>query len=134
MFLICCNEWDLGKEKLYNLLYVMERSELINIVRKPSKFTYTKGAKIFLSDPSMYSCFKGNLGSAREAFVAMCLKEKYEVSACKYERDCDFVVNGRKIEVGGRSKKRKEAGFVVSDEIDFPVRNKIPLWMLGLLY
>ena len=129
-----CNEWDLGKEKLYNLLYVMERSELINIVRKPGKFTYTKGAKIFLSDPSMYNCFKGNLGSAREAFVVMCLKEKYEVFACKYEKDCDFVVNGIKIEVGNRNKKDKDADFVVSDEIDFPVRNKIPLWMLGLLY
>ena len=129
-----CNEWDLGKEKLYSLLYVMERSELINIVRKPGKFTYTKGAKIFLSDPSMYSCFKGNLGSAREAFVVMCLKEKYKVFACKYEKECDFVVNGIKIEVGGRSKKSKDADFVVSDEIDFPVRNKIPLWMLGLLY
>ena len=129
-----CNEWDLGKEKLYSLLYVMERSELINIVRKPGKFTYTKGAKIFLSDPSMYSCFKGNLGSAREAFVVMCLKEKYKVFACKYEKEGDFVVNGIKIEVGGRSKKSKDADFVVSDEIDFPVRNKIPLWMLGLLY
>lgn len=129
-----CNEWDLGKEKLYNLLYVMERSELINIVRKPGKFTYTKGAKIFLSDPSIYSCFKGNLGSAREAFVVMCLKEKYKVFASKDEKDCDFVVDDIKIEVGGKNKKTKNADLVISDEIDLPVRNKIPLWLLGLLY
>ena len=129
-----CNEWDLGKEKLYNLLYVMERSELINIVRKPGKFTYTKGAKIFLSDPSIYSCFKGNLGSAREAFVMMCLKEKYEIFASKDERNCDFVIDDIKIEVGGKNKKSKNADFVISDEIDLPVRNKIPLWIPGLLY
>ncbi len=129
-----CNEWDLGKEKLYNLLYVMERSELINIIRKPGKFTYTKGAKIFLSDPSIYSCFKGNLGNAKEAFVTMCLKEKYEVFASKDEKDCDFVVDNIKIEVGGKNKKSKNANFVISDEIDLPVRNKIPLWILGLFY
>jgi len=129
-----CNEWDLGKDKLYNLLYVMEHSELINIVKKSGKFTYTKGAKIFLSDPSIYSCFKGNLGSAREAFVVMCLKEKYEISACKDEKDCDFIVNGIKIEVGGKSKKSKNADFTVSDEIDLPVKNRIPLWILGFLY
>ena len=129
-----CNEWDLGKEKLYNLLYVMERSELINIVRKPGKFTYTKGAKIFLSDPSMYSCFKGNLGSAREAFVVMCLKEKYKVFASKDEKDCDFVVDNIKIEVGGKNKKSKNADFVISDEIDLPVKHKVPLWILGFLY
>ena len=129
-----CNEWDLGKEKLYSLLYVMERSELINIIRKPGKFTYTKGAKIFISDPSIYSCFKGSLGSAREAFVTMCLKEKYEVFASKDEKDCDFVVDNIKIEVGGKNKKSKNANFVISDEIDLPVRNKIPLWILGLFY
>ncbi len=129
-----CNDWDLGKEKFYNLLYVMEHSELINIVKKPGRFTYTKGAKVFLSDPSMYNCFKGNLGSAREAFAVMCLKEKYEVFACKDERDCDFVVGNIKIEVGGRNKRSKNADFVISDEIDLPVRNRIPLWFLGLLY
>ncbi|KAA0257650.1 ATP-binding protein [Deferribacter autotrophicus] len=129
-----CSEWNLGKEKLYNLLYVMEQSELINIIRKPSKSVYTKGSKIFLSDPSVYSCFKGNVGNAREAFVVMCLKEKYNVFASKDEKDCDFIVDDIKVEVGGKNKKMKNADFVISDEIDVPVRNKIPLWMLGFLY
>ena len=129
-----CNEWKLGKQSLYNLLEVMERSELINIIRKPGKFKYTKGAKIFLTDPSIYSCFKGNLGSLREAFVVMCLKEKYTINTCKNDSECDFRVSNFKIEVGGKNKKRKNADFVISDDIDVPVKNKIPMWMLGFLW
>ncbi|MGA1846347.1 ATP-binding protein [Deferribacter abyssi] len=130
-----CSEWGLGKEKLYNLLYVMEQSELINIIRKPGKSVYTKGSKIFISDPSIYSCFKGNIGSVREAFVVMCLKEKFNnIFASKDEKDCDFIVDNFKIEVGGKNKKKKNADFVISDDIDVPVRNRIPLWILGLIY
>ncbi|MDL1969850.1 MAG: ATP-binding protein [Candidatus Desulfofervidaceae bacterium] len=129
-----CNEWDLGKEKLYNLLEVMERSELINIIRKPGKFNYTKGSKIFLADPSIYSCFKGNTGSLREAFVVMCLKERYTINTCKNDDECDFSVGNFKIEVGGKNKKRKKADFVISDDIDVPVKNKIPMWMLGFMW
>ncbi|BAI79886.1 conserved hypothetical protein [Deferribacter desulfuricans SSM1] len=129
-----CSEWELGKEKLYQLLYVMEHSELINIVRKVGKSRYTKGAKIFLADPSTYYCFKGNIGSVREAFVVMCLKEKYGVFACKDEKECDFVVDDIKIEVGGKNKKRKSADFVVTDEVDIPVKDRIPLWMLGMVF
>ncbi len=129
-----CSEWDLGKEKLYNLLYVMEHSELINIIRKSGKYN-TKGAKIFLSDPSVYYCYNGNIGNAREAFVVMCLKERYnKIYASKDERDCDFIINDIKIEVGGSSKQKKNSDFIISDDIDVPVKNKIPMWMLGLIF
>ncbi|GAB6888920.1 ATP-binding protein [Desulfothermus okinawensis JCM 13304] len=129
-----CNEWELGKEKLYQLLYVMEQSELINIVKKYGKIKYTKGAKIFLADPSTYYCFNGNIGSAKEAFVVMCLKEKYDIFACKDDRECDFVVDDIKIEVVGKNKKKKNADFVITDDVDIPVRERIPLWLLGMVF
>ncbi|MCX7786516.1 MAG: AAA family ATPase [Spirochaetes bacterium] len=129
-----CSEWELGKEKLYQLLHVMEQSELIHIVRKSRKPNGTRGAKIFLSDPSLYSCFRGNRGSAREAFVVMCLRERFDIYASPDEQSCDFVVDGRKVEVGGKRKVHKDADFVLSDEIDVPVGNRIPLWLLGFLW
>ncbi len=44
-----CNEWELGKEKLYQLLYVMEQSELINIVKKNmGRLSTLKELKFFL--------------------------------------------------------------------------------------
>lgn len=43
-----CADWGISKEKLYNLLFVMEQSELIRIIKKTNKKVgYSKGAKIF---------------------------------------------------------------------------------------
>ncbi len=129
-----CRDWGIGKEKFYNILYVMEKGEIINIVRKTEKKGFSKGSKILLTDPSVYYCYGGNIGSARESFVVMSLKEKYKVLASKDERECDFVAGGYKIEVGGKNKKYKNADFVISDDIDIPYKNRIPIWMLGFIY
>ncbi len=131
-----CSEWHIGKEKLYNLLFVMDHSEIIRIIRKKKdkKRHFTKGAKIFLSDPSMYECFKGNVGTLRESFVTFSLSEKFKVYASENEEEYDYEVDGIKIEVGGKSKKPKKADFVISDDLDIPVGNKIPMWVLGLAF
>jgi predicted AAA+ superfamily ATPase len=131
-----CSQWHISKEKLYNLLFVMENSEILKIVRKKKdkKHHFTKGAKIFLSDPSMYYCFGGNTGTVREAFVVFSLSEKFKIYASEKEKEYDYEVNGIKIEVGGKSKKPKKADFVISDNLDIPVGNRIPLWLIGLIY
>jgi len=130
-----CSEWGVSKEKLYNLLITMEQSELIRIIKKHGKHQiYSKGAKIFLSDPSFYYCFNGNKGSAREAFAVFSLSERYNVTACKNEADCDYMIDGKKIEVGGKGKKIKNADYVIRDDIDVPFGNKIPLWMVGMVF
>lgn len=130
-----CRDWGVGKEKLYNLLNVMAKSELLNIVKKKGKLSFTKGAKLFFSDPSFYYCFNGNIGTAREAFVVMNLKEKYNIYASKNEEECDFLLDNKlKIEIGGKSKKVKNADFVISDDIDIPFKNKLPMWLMGFLW
>ncbi len=129
-----CSEWGVSKEKLYNLILTMEQSELIRIIKRTGKHqTYSKGAKIFLSDPSFYYCFNGNKGSAREALVTFALSERYDVTACRDEAECDYIIDGKKIEVGGKSKKPKKADYVISDDIDVSF-GKIPLWMVGMVF
>ena len=39
-----------------------------------------------------------------------------------------------RIEVGGAKKQRKQADFVIRDDIDFPGTNALPLWTLGMMY
>ncbi|AEI15374.1 hypothetical protein Flexsi_1732 [Flexistipes sinusarabici DSM 4947] len=129
-----CSEWGIGKEKLYDILYVMEHSELINIVRKKNKHNYSKGSKIFLSDPSCYHCFRGDIGNVREAFFVLSMKELYELYASDDEKECDYIVNNKKFEIGGRNKKRKNAEYIVSDDLDIPLGNRLPLWMAGFQY
>ncbi len=130
-----CTEWHLGKEKLYQLLSVMESVELLRIVRRKSdRSVYSKGAKMLVNDPSIYHCFNGNSGSARESFVVFALSERYQVFASSKEEDYDYLVDGIKIEVGGKTKSSKSAEFVLSDDLELPVRNRIPLWMLGMIW
>jgi len=130
-----CSEWHIGKEKLYQLLSVMEAVELLRIVRrKGDKSVYSKGAKMLINDPSVYYCFNGNLGTAREAFVVFTLSERYEVYASPREEDYDYLVDGKRIEVGGRRKETKSADLVISDDIELPVRNRLPMWLLGMIW
>ncbi|AEX85534.1 putative ATPase (AAA+ superfamily) [Marinitoga piezophila KA3] len=128
-------EWQLSKNKLYELLNVMEEAELINIVLKEKDFKInSKGEKIFLADPSYYYIYNGEIGKFREAFTVFALKEKGKIFSSKNEQDGDFVWNGIKIEVGGKNKKIKNSDFVIRDDIDLPLKNKIPLWLLGFLW
>ncbi|WP_457628254.1 ATP-binding protein [Persephonella sp.] len=131
-----CSSWHISKEKLYTLLSVMEQTEILKIVRtrRDAIHQLTKGAKIFLHDPSIYSCFKGNTGTQREAFVVFALSERFKVYASDREEEYDYLVSGMKIEIGGKHKKSKKADFVISDDIDVPVKNRIPLWLLGMAF
>jgi hypothetical protein len=88
-----------------------------------------------LSDPSFYSVLGGDIGTRREAFVVAAFSSAgKKVFASKNEEAGDFLVNGSVIEVGGKSKAKKRADYVIRDNIDLPHRNMIPLWLLGFMY
>ena len=129
-------EWSIGKDKLYELLTALEHVELISIVRYKSDVKAAgKGAKIFFSDPTFYAALGGHVGNVRESFVACMMRQSGGlIYACKDERSGDFVVNDMVLEIGGKNKKRKQAQFVIRDDIESPSRDVIPLWALGFLY
>jgi len=131
-----CNEWGLSKEKLYQLLDAMENAHLIRIIRKRNDTkVHSVGAKMLLNEPSVYDFLGGNRGTAREAYVATaCIESGHKVWAAAKEAEYDFLIGHRKVEVGGRKKGRKDADFVVRDDVDLPTGQVLPLWMLGLEY
>lgn len=131
-----CNEWGLSKEKLYQLLDAMEHAHLIRIIRKKNDTkVHSVGSKMLLNEPSVYDFLGGNRGTAREAYVASaCIESGHKVWAASKETEYDFLIDNRKVEVGGRKKERKDADFVVRDDIDLPSGPVLPLWMLGLEY
>ena len=130
-------EWNVGKEKLYALLHAMEQTGLVRVVRKTrDNAALSIGAKLFLSDPSLYRALSGQEGNAREAFVACALESAgLTIRAESDERRGDFVVAGSiRIEVGGRTKERKSADVVIRDGVDVPSPGVIPLWALGFMW
>jgi len=60
------------------------------------------------------------------------LKNRGTVFAEKDETKADLNFNEIRLEIGGANKKPKLADFVIRDDIDLPVRNCIPMWVLGL--
>jgi predicted AAA+ superfamily ATPase len=129
-----CKAWSVGKETFYQLLNAMEGLGLIRIIDyKNSKKSKTKGAKILFTDPSHYSVLGQNRGTQREAYVAFELKERLgEVFASPDEREGDFLSKDLLFEVGGLSKRKKKADYVIADDLEYPTSGKIPLWTMGL--
>ena len=71
-------------------------------------------------------------GTTRETFFASCFENIY------YSDIGDFVADGFIYEVGGKNKKFKQIqnindSFVVVDTDYSMEKNKIPLWLFGLL-
>ena len=129
-------EWSLGKPKIYELLSVMNHLELIQIVRKKSDHSQGKGAKILLADPTWYPILGGNKGSSREAYVASMLAGAgIKFFAMNQDSEADLVTPFGSLEIGGGTKKRKAADFVVRDDaLRLTAGGGVPLWMLGCLY
>ena len=130
-----CSEWGIGREKIYALLTAMETIGLISVIKKKSDHkAYSKGSKIFMADPSVYSALGGNLSSRREAFVCFCAKNAgRRIFASKDEKIADFEIDDFSVEVGGKTKKIKRADFVIRDDIDMPGKGVVPLWSLGMM-
>ncbi|MEK6704294.1 MAG: AAA family ATPase [Bdellovibrionota bacterium] len=132
-----CNEWEIGKEKLYQLLQALEVAQVIRIIRKPKDHRlHSIGAKIFLHEPATYEALAGNTGSVREAYCAAAFQEAgYTVHAAMDEKGYDMIIDGKTtIEIGGATKKRKKADFMIRDGTDVPTTGVIPMWLLGFAW
>jgi uncharacterized protein len=78
-----------------------------------------------------------NMGMLRETFFMNQVSYKNEVALAEKG---DFNINNQYIaEIGGKNKSKKQISgltdsFVVLDDIEYGVGNKIPLWLFGFLY
>ncbi len=138
-----CADWGIGAEKLYQLIHVMESLGVLKVIR-PENDTKAKsaGAKLFFGDPVLYPLLNADTGTEREALIAFFLSSMgYEIWASRKEEEYDFAISQGKgmssakkitLEIGGKSKSGKAADFVVRDDLDYPVQNAIPFWLLGM--
>ncbi|SLM13892.1 hypothetical protein SPIROBIBN47_30015 [uncultured spirochete] len=118
---------------------------VLRVIRKEhSTKAKTVGEKLFFADPAFYPALGGDLGTSREAIVAFFLEQAgWNVEALADEQAGDFAISRTgpdtrteryTLEVGGRSKKPKQADFVIRDDIDYPAGNAIPLWLAGFMF
>lgn len=120
----------LHRAKLLNLLY----SDVVNLKRMQ------KPDKIYMENSNLLhalSLTEVETGTERETFFVNQLAYNHQV---EYSKQGDFVIDRKyTIEVGGQSKDGKQIAnvpnaFIASDDIEYALGNKIPLWLLGFLY
>lgn len=103
--------------------------------KKSDRSVQGKGAKLLFYDPAIYSAYDGAVGNARESCVVTMFETlNHRVFAAKTDSDYDYLVDNLTIEIGGKSKKSKNADFVIRDGVEHPYANVIPLWTLACQY
>lgn len=98
-----------------------------------------KPEKILFDNPSVMQAFGiiHKIGTLRESFVASMLSYKGQLFAAK---EGDFLLDRNYLfEVGGKNKgfsqiADKPNSYVLADNIETGIGNKIPIWLLGFLY
>ena len=104
----------------------------INRMQKPDK--------LYLDNTNLSYAIVGetpNIGNMRETFFANQLRYGHNVEVSDAG---DFLVDEQfTFEVGGHKKGKRQIkgvadAYIVADDIEYGVSNRIPLWMFGMLY
>lgn len=133
---------ELNRNTLLQYLGLLEQAEIIISLFDSGSFygKLTKPGKILLKHPNlMYMLSSNNVerGNIRECFFVNQLKVLHKIELAV---KADFIVDGQYLfEIGGKGKTRRQIagnpeGFVISDEMEVGIQNKIPLWLFGFLY
>jgi len=133
---------QLSRQTITNYLHLLAKAGLLKLVysEQHKLSSLAKPEKLFLQHPNYYYALGGeniNVGSIRETFFVnqLCVNELVENSSIG-----DFLVNRKFLfEIGGKSKRYNQiAGeinsYIVVDETEIGLANKIPLWLFGFLY
>ena len=134
----------IGLSRMSTLAYLqyLHRAALIRLLYSDdlSVKKLQKPDKILLENSNLLqvlSLEKPNLGTMRETFFCNQLGYKHQI---EYTRQGDFLIDHKlTFEIGGKSKDGKqvaqtENSYIAADNMEFPVGNKLPLWLFGLMY
>ncbi len=129
------------RDSCLKMLYTLDRAGLLLLLTRDIK-NYkhlVSPEKIFLGNTNlMYALGSSiNEGTLRETFFLNQLSLNHDVNA---PAQGDFLVDRKCLfEVGGRNKtfaqiKDMQDSYLAVDGVEVGSRNRIPLWMFGLLY
>ncbi len=133
----------LTRNSVISYLQSLDKAEVITLLYSDvlSVKKMQKPDKIYLHNPNLLYAIANtpvNVGTARETFVVNQLSTLHEVEYGKAKGD--FVVDHHyTFEVGGADKSFKQIAdipnsYVLADNTEFTSGNKIPLWLMGMLY
>ena len=123
------------------MLYALQRGGLLLLLSDDAKSpdNLSRPDKIYINNPTMMFALtpKVDTGTLRETFFCNQLSQSHEV---RYPKAGDFLVDRKYLfEVGGKGKNFDQINdipdsYLAVDNTEVGHRNRIPLWMFGLLY
>ena len=130
------------RDTLIKYLSYLEKAHLISLLRSNTKgiSKMAKPEKIFLNNSNLLYALQpklANSGTIRETFFYSQMSVIHNVELPKQG---DFIIDNQyTFEVGGKNKTQKQIvnipnSYIVSDNIEYGFKNKIPLWLFGFLY
>lgn len=132
---------EISRAKLYDYITYLNDGEMLLLVDENIKGIkkINKPAKIYLNNTNLLFayCENAEKGTIRETFFANQTSLNHTLNIGK---EGDFIINKQYIfEIGGKNKKFSQIkdlkqSYIVSDNIEIGSRNKIPLYLFGLLY
>lgn len=136
-----CKELETTRDLGLKLLYILDRAALLNLLTSEIKSykQLSRPDKIYLNNTNLMYALTTNVdkGNLRETFF---LNQTDIVTSVVMPKQGDFLVNGKYLfEVGGKGKtfdqiKDQPDSYLAVDDIELGHKNRIPLWMFGLLY
>ncbi len=136
------NKINISRNSLLEYIYALVEADILMSIHRDSfgVSLLQKPDKLFINNTNfMYSLVGAavSVGSLRETFFLNQLLQKHKVT---YPKQGDFLVDEKYLfEVGGKDKGRKQImgidnSYIVADDMEYGIGNKIPLWLFGFLY
>lgn len=132
---------ETGRNHGMKMLYALHRAGLLMLLTDNTKSLKSLGRpeKIFLNNTNLMYALGANIeiGTIRETFFLNQLRQQFPVS---YPVKGDFLVDRQYLfEVGGANKtfeqiKDEPQSFLAVDNTETGYKNRIPLWLFGMLY
>ena len=127
---------------LLHYMDYLENAHILNLLQQQTKgiSLLSKPEKIYLNNTNLAFALaedKVNIGNVRETFFFNQLNSVTNITSSK---EGDFKIDNRLVfEIGGKNKtfeqlKNIKDAYIAADEIETGYKNKIPLWMFGMLY
>lgn len=134
-------ELETDRNQGLKMLNALERGGLLLLLGDNTKSpdNLSRPDKIYINNPTMMFALtpQVDIGPLRETFFMNQLSQQHEV---RYPVSGDFLIDRTYLfEVGGKSKtfdqiKDIENSYLAVDNTEIGHKNRIPLWMFGLLY
>jgi predicted AAA+ superfamily ATPase len=133
---------DLHRQTVLQYFQYLEKARMIKLVNQPDRYLsrLQKPDKIFLDNPNLFYALNHemvNTGNLRETFALNQLSVNHAVFL---HEQADFMIDNKFIiEIGGKNKDTRQirgfaGSYLFQDDIETGHHNRIPLWLLGMLY